>query len=122
MAMKKQYSPEFKAQVVREILTEEKTMAQIAAEYGVHPVQLSQWKKTAMDNLASLFVDERKAAKQQKVQEQKIERLYAQVGKLTTQLEWIKKKIWRRPGAGMNVCPWWSVKTKRFPCGRKLAS
>jgi transposase-like protein len=100
MAMKKQYSPEFKAQVVREILTEEKTMAQIAAEYGVHPVQLSQWKKTAMDNLASLFVDERKAVKQQKTQEQKIERLYAQVGKLTTQLEWIKKKSGVDPEQG----------------------
>lgn len=92
MAMKKQYTPEFKAQVVKEILKEEKTMAQIAAEYGVHPVQLSQWKKTALDNLATVFVDERKAVKQQKVQEQKIDRLYSQVGKLTTQLEWIKKK------------------------------
>lgn len=92
MAMKKQYTPEFKAQVVREILKEEKTMAQIAAEYEVHPVQLSQWKKTALENLANLFMDDRKAAKDQKVQEQKIERLYAQVGKLTTQLEWIKKK------------------------------
>jgi putative transposase len=121
MAMKKQYTPEFKTQVVREILTEEKTMAQIAAEYGVHPVPLSQWKKTAMDNLASLFVDERKVAKQQKAHEQKIERLYAQVGKLTTQLEWIKK-IWHRPGAGMNAWPWWSVKTKTFPDERKLAS
>jgi hypothetical protein len=50
--------------------------------------------------LASLFVDERKAAKQQKVQEQKIERLYAQVGKLTTQLEWIKKKSGVDPEQG----------------------
>jgi transposase-like protein len=68
MAMKKQYTPEFKAQVVKEILKEEKTIAQIAAEYGVHPVQLSNWKKTALDNLANLFVDERKAAKHQKMQ------------------------------------------------------
>ncbi|MFB5192894.1 transposase [Alicyclobacillus fastidiosus] len=42
MAMKKQYTPEFKAQVVKEILKEKKTMTQIAAEYGVSPVQLSQ--------------------------------------------------------------------------------
>jgi len=95
--MKKHYTPEFKAQVVKEILREEKTMAQIASEYGVHPVQLSQWKKTALENLASLFVDERKAAKQQQAQEQKIERLYAEVGKLTTQLEWIKKKSGLNP-------------------------
>jgi transposase-like protein len=92
MPMKKQYSPEFKAKVVQEVLKEEKTMAQIASEYEIHPVQLSQWKKTALENLASVFVDDRKAAKQQKVQEAQIERLYAQVGKLTTQLEWVKKK------------------------------
>ena len=90
--MKKQYTPEFKSKVVQEVLKEEKTMAQIAAEYGVHPVQLSQWKKVAVENMASLFVDERKAVKEQKVQEQKIERLYAKVGQLTTQLEWLKKK------------------------------
>jgi hypothetical protein len=42
--------------------------------------------------MASLFVDERKAVKEQKAQEQKIERLYAKVGQLTTQLEWLKKK------------------------------
>ena len=92
MAMKKQYSPEFKAKVVQEVLKEEKTMAQIASEYGVHPVQLSQWKKTALENLANVFVDDRKAAKQQKAQEAEIERLYSKVGKLTTQLEWVKKK------------------------------
>jgi transposase-like protein len=92
MPMKKQYTPEFKGQVVKEILKEEKTMTQIAAEYGVHPVQLSQWKKMALDNLATVFVDQRKAVKQQQAQEQKMDRLYSQVGKLTTQLEWIKKK------------------------------
>lgn len=90
--MKKQYTPEFKSKVVQEILKEEKTMAQIAAEYGVHPVQLSHWKKVAVENMAILFVDERKALKEQKAQEQKIERLYAKVGQLTTQLEWLKKK------------------------------
>ncbi len=33
--MKKTYTPEFKAQVVREILNEQKTMAEIASEYGI---------------------------------------------------------------------------------------
>lgn len=92
MGMKKTYTPEFKAQVVREILSEQKTMAEIASEYGVHPVQLSQWKKAALENLAAVFVDDRKAAKQQRLQEQKMDQLYSQVGKLTTQLEWLKKK------------------------------
>ena len=90
--MKKTYTPEFKAQIVKEILNEQKTMSEIASEYGVHPVQLSQWKKVALENLAAVFMDDRKAAKQQRQQEQKMEQLYSQVGKLTTQLEWIKKK------------------------------
>jgi len=90
--MKKNYTPEFKAQVVREILREQKTMSEIASECGIHPVQLSQWKKAALDNLAAVFVDERKVAKQQRLQEQEMDRLYARVGKLSTQLEWIKKK------------------------------
>ena len=91
--MKKNYTPEFKAQVVREILREQKTMSEIASEYGIHPVQLSQWKKAALDNLAAVFVDERKVTKQQRLQEQEIDRLYARVGKLSTQLEWIKKNV-----------------------------
>jgi len=90
--MKKTYTPEFKAQVVREILREQKTMSEIASEYGIHPVQLSQWKKAALDNLAAVFVDERKVTKQRRLQEQEMDRLYARVGKLSTQLEWIKKK------------------------------
>ena len=90
--MKKTYTPEFKAQVVREILREQKTMSEIASEYGIHPVQLSQWKKAALDNLAAVFVDERKVTKQRRLQEQEMDRLYARFGKLSTQLEWIKKK------------------------------
>ncbi|MCY0870822.1 MAG: hypothetical protein OWT27_09610 [Firmicutes bacterium] len=96
-------------------------MAQIAAEYSVHPVQLSQWKKAALENVASLFVDERKAIKEQKTQEQKIERLYAKVGQLTTQLEWLKKE-WHRSGQGMSVCPWLSGRAKWFRCARRLSS
>jgi len=95
--MRKHYTPEFKAQIVKEMLREEKTVAQLAAEHGVHPVQLHQWKKTALDNMAVLFADERKSAKQQKDQERKIDELYTEVGKLSTQLAWIKKKSGLNP-------------------------
>ncbi|PHJ39941.1 hypothetical protein P378_00025 [Desulforamulus profundi] len=43
--MRKSYSGEFKAKVVLEILKEEKTISQIASEYGIHPNQLLKWKK-----------------------------------------------------------------------------
>jgi putative transposase len=45
--MRKHYTRTFKAQVVRELLKEEKTLAQLAAEYSVHPTQLVKWRATA---------------------------------------------------------------------------
>ncbi len=59
--MRKRYSEAFKAQVVLEQLKEDKTVAQIASEYHVHPTQLSEWKPTALAGLPSLFTRDRKA-------------------------------------------------------------
>lgn len=90
--MKKQYSPTFKAQVVIELLKEDKTITEIAAEYGVHPTQLHRWKETAVKNMARLFVNGGKEDKAARAAEKKIDELYAEVGRLTTQLKWLKKK------------------------------
>ena len=43
---RKVYDGAFKARVVLELLRGEKTLSEIASEYGVHPNQISQWKKT----------------------------------------------------------------------------
>src|SRR5260370_30583260 len=53
--MRKCSTPTFKAQVIQELLKEDKTLAQRAAEYGVHPTQLIKWRATALDGLPSLF-------------------------------------------------------------------
>jgi transposase-like protein len=53
--MRKRYTPTYKAQVVRELLKEEKTLAQVAAEYGGHPTQLIKWRTTALEGLPGLF-------------------------------------------------------------------
>ncbi len=90
--MRQQYSSAFKARVVQELLREEKTVAQIAAESGVHPNQLGRWKSTAIQGLPSLF-DRRDAAEGLKDKhEQETTALYAEIGKLTTQVAWLKKK------------------------------
>ena len=91
--MRKRYSSAFKAQVVQEILREEKTISQIAVDHGVHPNQLSQWKTIALKGLPSLFSDDRKAVEAIKAaNEQQVNELYAEIGRLTTQLAWLKKK------------------------------
>ena len=53
--MRKRYTNQFKAQVVQEILKEEKTLNQLAAEHSVHPTQLKRWKAIALEGLPSLF-------------------------------------------------------------------
>ena len=91
--MRKRHSATFKAQVVQEVLKEEKTIAQIASEYGVHPNQISQWKATALKGLPTLFQKDTTAqAAEKAAQEQKLQELYAEIGKLTTQVAWLKKK------------------------------
>ena len=50
-----QYSAKFKAQIVQEMLREEKTISQIAAEHGIHPNQLGRWKAIVLAEMPSLF-------------------------------------------------------------------
>ncbi len=90
--MKKRYSAAFKAQLVQELLKEEKTLTQLAAEHQVHPNQLREWKKTALEGLPSLFETDKKAAAAAADREQQVTELYAEIGRLSTQVAWLKKK------------------------------
>jgi putative transposase len=91
--MRKKYTAKKKAQIVLEILKEERSVAQIASEYGIHPNQLYRWKAQAMEGLPQLFEDDRKTEKALRAaHEQELNELYAEIGRLTTQLNWLKKK------------------------------
>lgn len=90
---RRKFSPEEKARLVLEILKEEKTVSQLAAEEGIHTNVLGRWKLEAVQNLSQLFVDDRKGiTKMKQDYEQQIDELYGEVGRLTTQLSWLKKK------------------------------
>jgi transposase len=91
------FSPKFKAETTLEVLREQKTMTQIAADRSVHPNQLTQWKKLALDGLPSLFEKgEGSQIEQLRAEyEKQIEQLYTEIGKLTTQLNWLEKKSGR---------------------------
>ena len=99
MAMRKHYTAAFKAEVVLELLKEEKTIAQISSEFGVHVTMLHRWKNTAVDNLSSVFEDEGKtsAAALKKDHEKEVSELYSKIGRLTTEVEWLKKKSGIKP-------------------------
>ena len=67
-----------------------KTVNQIAQEYGVHPTQVSLWKKELLENAGSLFEGKR-GPKPAKVQNDP-DRLYSKIGQLNMELDWLKKK------------------------------
>ena len=91
--MRKRYTAQFKAEIVQEILKEEKTIGQIASEQGIHPNQLKRWKVVALEGLPSLFSKDDKAAEVVATEhERQIHELYAEIGRLTTQLTWLQKK------------------------------
>lgn len=92
MKKQKEYSANFKSEVVREILREEKSLSQISSQYKVHPTQLNRWKTIALKGMASLFEKGKEQAEEKREQEQKQAELYEEIGRLSTQLSWLKKK------------------------------
>lgn len=81
----------FKAKVALAAIRNDRTLAEIAAEYEVHPIQITKWKKQAIEAFSSLFEDgRRKKGKIDPEEEKKV--LYEEIGKLKIQLDWVKKK------------------------------
>ena len=90
---KKTYTSVFKAQVVLDILKDQKTAAQLASEHGVHPNLLREWKLLALKALPAAFEKRDTAAATQAAHDQQLQELYAEIGRLTTQVTWLKKKL-----------------------------
>ena len=86
----RQHSAELKARVALEAIQERRTINEIAAEYGVHPTQVSAWKRQAVESLSAFFdggvrVDGNALKRQES-------ELFEQIGRLKMELEWLKKK------------------------------
>jgi len=94
---RKQHTTAFKAQIVLEALKEVKTLAQLASEHQLHPNLITKWKQEAIAQLSVVFERKNSQALIQEAQEQKVAQLYEQIGRLTTQLAWIKKKSGLEP-------------------------
>lgn len=90
---RKQHSPEEKSRLVLEVLKGDRSINEIAAENNIHPNMLARWKREAVEGLPSLFEnDAAKKRKEEKAHEEELQELYAQIGRLSTQNEWLKKK------------------------------
>ena len=98
---RRQHSAEFKAKVALEALRGERTINALAAEYGVHPVHITQWKKVLLEEVPKLFSSRRGA--KPKEEEALQAALSQQIGQLKVELDWLKKNVGHRRGAETRV-------------------
>jgi transposase-like protein len=90
MVQRKRHSAEFKAKVALAALKGQQTLNELASLYGVHPVQVAQWKKQAAEGLPELFIGRRTVGESEAEALQA--RLYQEIGQLKVELDWLKRK------------------------------
>jgi transposase len=87
--LRRKHTPSFKAKVALEAIKEQKTSAELASQYQVHPGQIRNWKTSATKGLIDLFTDKRKSRDQDR--EELIQELYRQISQMKVDLDWLKK-------------------------------
>jgi putative transposase len=91
----KQYTPEFKAKVIKEMLKSEQTQAEIASKYGISVKTLQLWYGQFQDGIETIFAQgkqEKSHKEALKEKEKQLNEAYREIGSLTTQINWVKKK------------------------------
>ena len=88
----KTYATEFKAKVALDAIRGELTINQITSKYGVHSTQVNRWKQQALCAIKKSFCSKNGAAK--KNEQESTEHLYAQIGQMKVELDFLKKSVW----------------------------
>lgn len=87
---RRNHSGQFKVKVALAAAKGDKTIAELASEFRVHPTQVTQWKKQLLDALPDVFSRRRQRDRQE--QDELTAELYQQIGQLKVELDWLKKK------------------------------
>jgi len=90
---KRTFSAEFKAKVAIEALKEVKTISELAQIYQVHPNLISLWKKEFLANAGKVFDKGKDEAEEINKLRKENDELIHQIGKLTVDNNWLKKKV-----------------------------
>lgn len=86
---RKRYNAEYKFETALEAVKGLKTINQLASERGLHPNQVSQWKRQLLEEGATIFGN---GSGHQQREAARVEAdLYEQIGRLKVELEWVKK-------------------------------
>lgn len=97
MRKRRNHDAGFKARVALEAVKGERTVSELAAEYGVHPTMIHQWKKALLDGAADIF--ERGGRKPvSEVDEETVRSQHAKIGELAVANDFLSRKL--RPWTG----------------------
>jgi len=88
---RRRHDPEFKARVALETLKGIKTIQEIAKEYGIHPVQVSEWKKKMVEGAPEVF-GAGQAKRSEEDFDKEREKLHSKIGQLSVEVDFLRKK------------------------------
>lgn len=89
MKTRRRFTAEFKAKVALEAIRGERTISDLATKHQLHPNQITQWKRQAIDNLAKAFDD--RVADAQVGREAEVTKLHAKIGQLVVERDFLAK-------------------------------
>ena len=90
--MKKRYDSKFKSKVAVEAIKGERSIAEIASDFGVHSNLVGQWKKKALENLPQAFLSKTERNKKDVQGIYPEDELLKQIGQLKIENEFMRKK------------------------------
>jgi transposase len=89
---RKQYSAQFKAKVAIEAIRGQKTTAELASQYEIHPTMINTWKRDLLDKASELFDSGKTTNHVQAETQAQIDELYRQIGQLTVERDFLAKR------------------------------
>ncbi|MHA3980684.1 IS3 family transposase [Halovulum sp. GXIMD14794] len=91
MSKRRNHDAGFKARVALEAVKGERTVSELAAEYGVHPTMIHQWKRALLEGASDIF--ERGGKKKAEVDEETVRSLHAKIGELAVANDFLSRKL-----------------------------
>jgi transposase len=89
MKTRRRFSAEFKAKVALEAIRGERTISELAMKHQLHPNQITQWKRQAVEKLAKVFDD--KSSDAQASRDAEVTKLHAKIGQLVVERDFLAK-------------------------------